>query len=161
MSSTDELLAEIDREDEPSTSESSSQRSRSAPRGDSRRDRVASRAQKLFSPRAFVIALVLTVGGLLVGGLIPLGFLGTLLGVFGAAFAFGLVASERRYAETALATGGVVALSVLLEYAVITFVGGLGSGLGLGLVAAAIGGAVGLVGHYFGRDLRAGVTQDL
>ena len=162
MSSTDELLAEIEREDEPSTSESSSSRSRSrSGSGESRRARLASRAETVFSPRAFLAALVLAVGGLFLGGLVPLGFLGPLIGVFTAAFALGLITSDRRYVESAVASGAVVGLSTLLENLTLTFLAGLASGVGLTLAAAAVGGVIGLVGHYFGNDLRNGLTEDL
>ena len=55
------------------------------------RQRVGGRAKRLFSPRAFVAALLLSVGGLVaVDAVVPLPGAG-LLGVFAAAFLFGLV----------------------------------------------------------------------
>ena len=121
--------------------------------------RMGDRARRLFSPRAFLLALVLAVGGLLAANaVVPLPGAG-LLGVFGATFLFGLAVEDRRYAETATAGGIAVGASVLLDLAVVAFLGGFGPSLAL--LAGAVGAAVAAVGTYFGRDLRDGLTRDL
>ena len=121
--------------------------------------RIGDRARRLFSPRAFLLALVLAVGGLLAANaVVPLPGAG-LLGVFVATFAFGLAVEDRRYAETATAGGVAVGASVLLDLAVVAFLGGFGPSLAL--LAGAVGAAVAAIGTYFGRDLRDGLTRDL
>jgi hypothetical protein len=121
----------------------------------------------LFAPRRFLIALVASVAGLVLGGVLPfVGFLTQYAGLFAAAFAYGLLTDEAAYAE--VGTGAAVAAAVTLLLGTLTG-GGLvvgtdvigrygltitGVGVGIGLL-------VGVVGHYFGRDLRAGVTRDI
>lgn len=123
------------------------------------RGRAAERAGALFSPRLFVAALLVTVGGLFAAStLVPLPGAG-LLGVFASAFLFGLAVSERRYAEVALAGAVAAAGSTLLDFAVVAFLGGLG--VSLAALAGGLGAVVGAAGVYFGRDLRDGLTRDL
>jgi len=121
-----------------------------------------------FSVKAFALALV-TVGiGVFVGGLIPLigGTIGTAAGVFLAAFLLGLVVSTRRYVETGIAGAAAGAASAVTS---VLGVGFLPIGIDYlsqwGLPLVAVGGGAGLVvallGHYFGRDLRAGLTEDI
>lgn len=120
---------------------------------------VRGRATGVFSPRAFVAAVLLTgVGLLAASAAIPLPLSG-LLGVFAAAFVFGAVADRRRYAEVASAAGLVAAASVVTDYLVWTVFGGVG--VPLLAVGGALGAAAGAAGVYFGRDLRAGLTRDL
>lgn len=124
---------------------------------------VRDRLQNPISGRGFVLVLLLLTGGLLLGGMIPLvGWIGRFLGLFLAAFVVGLVSSRRRYAEVglagALATGasflvsalGTVLFPVVANYGMEIAVVGVGSGL-----------VVALLGHYFGRDLRDGLTRDV
>lgn len=121
----------------------------------------------LFAPKRFLIALVLSVAGLVVGGAIPfVGVVTQYLGLFAATFVYGLAAKSRAYTETAAA--GSVAAAVALLLGTLTtggFVIGAdllgrygvpitGVGVGVGLL-------VSLLGHYFGRDLRAGLTRDI
>jgi hypothetical protein len=150
--STDEFDAGDSRR-EPGTSE---------PDGTNRRGlrtRIADRAGGLFSPRRFIAALLLTVGGLFAAStFVPLPGAG-FLGVFGAAFAFGLVVEERRYAETALAGAIAASASALLDFAVVAVLGGFG--VSLAALSGVLGAVVASVGVYFGRDLRAGLTRDL
>ena len=123
------------------------------------RDRLSSRAGRLFSPRLFLLALLLAVGGLFAAStLVPLPGAG-LLGVFLATFLFGLAVEERRYAETALAGGIAAGSSTLLDFAVVAFLGGFG--VSIAALAGALGAAAGGIGAYFGRDLRDGLTRDL
>ena len=121
-----------------------------------------------FSAKAFVLALVTIGVGVFVGGLIPLigGTVGTVAGVFLAAFLLGLVLSARRYVETGVAGAAAGATSAVTS---VLGVGFLPIGIDYlsqwGLPLVAVGGGVGLVlallGHYFGRDLRAGLTGDI
>jgi len=104
----------------------------------------------------------------ILGGAIPLigGTVGPALGVLLGAFLVGLLFSARKYVETgiagALAGAGTAVTSVL-------GIGFLPIGIDYlsewGLPLLAVGGGLGLllslVGHYFGRDLRAGVTSDV
>ncbi|WP_017343437.1 hypothetical protein [Halorubrum sp. T3] len=133
--------------------------------GDSGRIGVSGR---WFSAKAFGLALVTVAVGVFVGGLIPLigGTIGTAGGVFLAAFLLGLVLSTRRYVETGIAGGAAGAASAVTS---VLGVGFLPIGIDYlsqwGLPLVAVGGGVGLVlallGHYFGRDLRAGLSQDI
>jgi hypothetical protein len=127
--------------------------------GNGLRGRAAGRALGIFSPRTFLAALFVTVGGLFAAStFVPLPGAG-LLGVFAATFLFGLAVSDRRYAETALAGAIATAGGTFLDVAVVAVLGGAG----VPLVAAAgvLGAAVAAVGTYFGRDLRDGLTRDI
>ncbi|MCQ4332667.1 hypothetical protein KM295_04005 [Natronomonas sp. F2-12] len=151
--SADEIDAEFELDERESTRE---------PTGgstDGLRGRAAERAGQLFSPKHFLAALLVTVGALFAAStFVPIPGTG-LLGVFGAAFAFGLVVEERRYAEAALAGGVVTAASTLLDFAVVAFLGGFG--LPIVALSGVLGAVVGGLGTYFGRDLRDGLTRDL
>lgn len=159
MSSTDELLRELEEETE-TTSRSSSDTATST--GPTRRERARERAVDVFSPKKFLAALLFMAGGLVLGSAIPLipgtGFLGVAV----AAFAYGLVTSDRRYLEAGTAGAVVSALGFLL-FNLGTFTVGFLNGLGPE-VALAVGGfgfLAGLLGNYFGRDLRSGLTADI
>jgi hypothetical protein len=105
------------------------------------------------------LSLVLTVIGVVVIGAIPLlGIVGELLGIFVAGFLYGTITGENRYVEHALSGALVGGGSALLGNLVLTLLG-----TGLPLVAlGVIGGAIAsTAGHYFGRDLRKGLTRDL
>jgi len=133
--------------------------------GDSGRIGVSGR---WFSAKAFALALVTVAVGVFVGGLIPLigGTVGTAGGVFLAAFLLGFALSTRRYVETGIAGGAAGAVSAVTS---VLGVGFLPIGIDYlsqwGLPLVAVGGGVGLVlallGHYFGRDLRAGLSRDV
>ncbi|WP_224334799.1 hypothetical protein [Haloprofundus halobius] len=130
------------------------------------------RLGRLFAPKAFLLALALSLVGVFLGGLVPVvgaipgvDLLLRALGLFAAAFVVGLVSERPRYVEVALAGALVgvfsvvlstlgaflpVAVNVISEY-----------GVELGGVGAAVGAFVTLLGHYFGRDLRDGVTREI
>jgi len=111
------------------------------------------------STQSLLISLVLTIVGVMVLGAIPLlGVVGKLLGIFAAGFLYGAVSGESRYVEHALVGALVGGGSALLGNLVITLMGA-----GLPLVALGVLGGVlaGTVGHYFGRDLRSGLTRDI
>lgn len=108
--------------------------------------------------RSLLVALVLSVAGVFLFGLIPLLPFSTLLGIAGAGFAYGLGTDTQRYLEMAiagaLAGGGSMLLGNLL---LVTIASGT-TLFGFALLSGVISG---VVGHYFGRDLRAGLTRDL
>ncbi|MBV0925143.1 hypothetical protein KTS45_13140 [Halomicroarcula limicola] len=118
-----------------------------------------------FSLRALLVAFVAVGGGIAVGSLVPILPFVALLGVPAGAFVHGLVAGQQRYIESALAGGvcaGLVAVSSFLSQFVLRGVAGGDLGMGrLFAVAAAVGLVLALVGHYFGRDLRDGLTRDI
>jgi len=121
-----------------------------------------------FSAKAFAVALVAVGLGVFAGGAIPLigGTIGSAAGVFLAAFLVGLVLSTRRYVETGLAGAAAGAGTAVTN---VLGVGFLPIGVDYlqqwGLPLLAVGGGLGLVlallGHYFGRDLRAGLMADI
>ena len=119
-----------------------------------------------FSLKGFGVALLAIGLGVLLGGMIPLvgGTVGHAVGVLFGAFLVGLVLSRSKYVETGVAGAGIGAGSALLNVLGIGFLPiGLQYVQEWGFVLLAVGGGIGLllalVGHYFGRDLRAGVTQ--
>lgn len=121
----------------------------------------------LFSLKAFLLSAALIGVGVVGGGAVPfIGTLGSLGGLFVTTFVIGLVASERRYFETALAGGLIVGASFALSL-LSTGVLPVGMdffreyGLAYGGLGVGLGALLAVVGHYFGRDLRDGLTQDL
>ncbi|WP_318568942.1 hypothetical protein [Salinigranum marinum] len=172
--SVDELLADVERltdddmtdgvSDDGGRSEPSAATStRGGPGGSSVRDRLGG----LFSPRTFLIALVLSVGAVVVGGSIPLlGFVGRLVGLFAVAFLVGVVGSDRHYLEVGLAgalASGLGFVVSTLTSAFFPFAVRLLSEYGIAIagVGAGVGALAALVGHYVGRDLRDGLTREL
>ena len=142
----------------------------SAPEASTAEGRLRGLVPSLSSPsvslRSFLVVLVASLAGVIVGGSIPIvGSIGRFLGLFAVAFAVGTVGSRSRYLEVgvgAIAAGvafllgtltsifAPVAVRVLADYGVAIV--GVGTGAGL---------LVSIVGHYFGRDLRAGLTRDV
>ncbi|MFD1641242.1 hypothetical protein [Halohasta litorea] len=130
-------------------------------------DDAAGRLGGLFSLKAFLLSAALIAVGVGGGGAIPIvGTLGSLGGLFVATFVVGLVAAERRYLETAVAGGLIVGASFALSL-LSTGVLPVGMrffreyGLAFGGVGVGIGAVLAVVGHYFGRDLRDGLTQEI
>ncbi|MWG35085.1 hypothetical protein [Halomarina oriensis] len=157
MSSTDELLREL--EEDSSTRSTSSE----TPAQDTRRARARRRAVGVFSPKKFLAALAFAAGGLVLGSAVPLVPGTGLLGIAFAAFVYGLVVSDRRYLESGVASALVFTVSFALFNFGAVFVG-LFDGVGPQVALAAIGVVgflAGVVGTYFGRDLRAGLTADI
>lgn len=112
-----------------------------------------------FSFRALLLAFGAVGGGMVLGGLIPLVPFTELLGVLLGGVAYGLLAGERRYLELGLAgaiSGGAMAVLSLLPQ----LAAGL-NGTRLFAIAGGVGLLLALVGHYFGRDLRDGLTKDV
>lgn len=117
----------------------------------------------LFGLRPFLLALALSTVGLVVGGSVPIvGVFGRFLGIALAGFVLAVALSTRRYVEAGLAGALVAGLGFVLSslvtplFPVVAEYGVRIAGVGTtaGLVAA-------LLGHYVGRDLRAGLTRDL
>lgn len=125
------------------------------------RGRVRERAGRIFSPRFFLLALAAMVLGMVVGGtVVPVfGSFGGFLGIFGAAFALGLVGHGSRLVETGAAGATAAGASWLLNNPVLATLGGLG--VSLGVLGAGAGLIAGVLGAYFGGDLRKGVTRDI
>lgn len=125
------------------------------------RGRLKRRVGSIFSIGTFGIALVLTVVlAFVVGGIVPFvpDNISGLVGVFLGGFALGTVSSDRHYLEVgaaALTTGALIVL--LSNFMVAVF----GPGAPLVAFGAGTSGVAGVLGYYFGRDLRAGLTRDL
>lgn len=121
---------------------------------------LRSRAGRVFSPRGFLLALATLAAGLVLAGVMVPVFdpVGGLLGVFLAAFGLGAV-GRRRYAEVGLAGAAVASVALLADHLAFTLLGGVG--LPLTAFGATAGALAALFGHYFGRDLRTGLTRDL
>jgi len=121
-----------------------------------------------FSAKSFAVVAAAVAVAVFLGGSIPLigGTVGSAGGVFVAAFLVGLVFSGRKYVETGIAGAAAGAGTAVLNVLGIGFLPigldylqqwgpslfALGGGLGL---------AVALLGHYFGRDLRSGLSQSV
>lgn len=124
------------------------------------RDRLSSPGKNLFSPRVFVLSLVLVLTGALLGGAVPLfGSLTGLVGVFVAGFVLGLGVGGRHYLELGLAGATAGGFSFLVRNLLFSVAAGRGTEI------AAFGAGAGLlvvvVGYYFGRDLRSGLTREI
>ena len=118
---------------------------------------------RVFSIRTFLVALALAVAGLVVGGLVPVvGVVGRFVGLFVAAFAVGLLSARRSYLEVALAGALAAGLGFLLSALGTVLVPIVADyGVEIAGVGAATGLIVSVAGHYFGRDLRAGLTAEV
>lgn len=157
MQRSDEKLAELT-EDEIATEPEEAAGSDTADSG---------RLGNVFSLKGFLLSAVLIAVGVVGGGMIPLvGTVGSLVGLFAVTFVLGVVATDSHYLETALAGGGIMGASFAAS--LITTVAlpiGLDFFQQYGLVFAAVGVAIGAVlaaaGHYFGRDLRDGLTRSV
>jgi hypothetical protein len=127
---------------------------------------LRTRLGRVFSPRAFLAALLLSVGGFTLGQSVPLlgqlplvgQFLG-FLGVFVAGFVLGLGAKRRRYLEGALGGATAAGLAFVANALLFTFVSDVG--LQFAAVGAGVGAVAALIGVYFGRDLRDGLTREV
>ena len=108
-----------------------------------------------FVPKEYLVLTAVFAAGYFVGGMtIPLA--GALLGMFVTAFAVGLLSSSRRYAEVTAAGASVGAVMAAFNYAV-ALIAGFGGRLVVAGVASGL--VVCLLGYYFGRDLRDGLTR--
>ena len=128
--------------------------------GSGRLSGIRSRLGRLFSPRGFLLRAGVLVAGIVVTGFVPLlpALLATFLGILIGGFAIGLFEGEGSYLETGTAGLLVGGAAALLNNLTLTIVG-VGTPL---VVTGAVGGLVGaIVGLYFGRDLKAGLTAEL
>lgn len=116
--------------------------------------------RRVFSLRTFLLALVASIAGAVISSfVIPFfGSLAALAGIFAVGFTFGLLGDRRRYLEVGLAGGATAALGMLTEFLVLTIAG---SGETLAVIGAGSGFIAALLGHYAGRDLRAGLRRKL
>ncbi|PCR89921.1 hypothetical protein [Natrinema ejinorense] len=110
-----------------------------------------------FSPKGY-LGLVLVLSASLLAGATALPFAGRLIGMFAAAFAIGLLASKRRYLEMGAAGASVGGVGAVLNH---VFIAAMGTGQTLVAVGATVGLLASVVGYYFGRDLRAGLSRDI
>ncbi|MFC6716365.1 DUF456 domain-containing protein [Natrialbaceae archaeon GCM10025810] len=121
------------------------------------RSRGGRSLQSFFSPKAFFTLILVFAAALFAGGMaIPVA--GSSIGLFAAAFVLGLVTSKRRYLEVTAAGTAVGAVAAVLNHVVITVAG---SGSAVVAVGASLGLVACLVGYYFGRDLKTGLSKDL
>ncbi|RXK51868.1 hypothetical protein [Halorientalis pallida] len=121
--------------------------------------RLSSPLEGLFSLRAFLLLLVTSVAGMVLAGMVlPFGSIGGLVGIAAVAFGAGLASERSRYVEASVSGALASGISWVLGNLVLTAVGPgvplVAVGVGFGVLAA-------LLGHYFGRDLRSGLTRDL
>jgi len=121
-----------------------------------------------FSAKSFAVVVAAVALAVFLGGSIPLigGTIGSAGGVFLAAFLVGLVFSARKYVETGIAGAAAGAGTAVMNVLGIGFLPiGIDYLQQWGLSLLAVGGGLGLLvallGHYFGRDLRAGLTQSV
>ena len=128
----------------------------------SRGDRsLADRATAVFSPKYFLLALVLFGVALVAGNtaflFVPL--VGGLLALAAVAFGLGLLTSARRYLEVAVAGALASAAVTFFDNIFLSVVGNVGVPMA---AAGGIGGLLAaLVGYYLGRDLRDGLTREI
>jgi hypothetical protein len=113
----------------------------------------------VLTPRGLLLALALTVVGFLVGGAVPLvGGVTGLLGIAVAGFGLGLV-GRGRYLELALAGAATGAVAFFFDRLVLSVVAGFA--VPLTLVGGTAGLLAAVLGLYFGRDLRDGLTRSV
>ena len=129
------------------------------------------RIGRVFSIRGFLLALGTVLAGVVaggaIGGLIPfLGTVGRIAGLFAATFVLGLVRSHRQYFEVGVAGASIAAvLAVTSVFQGVFLPIGVEwlqqYGLALGAVGAGSGAVAAVLGYYFGRDLRDGLTKSI
>ncbi|MFC6769568.1 DUF456 domain-containing protein [Natrinema soli] len=111
---------------------------------------------RYFSPKEYVALVGVLSAGVLAGSTLPIA--GRMIGMFAVAFTVGLLASKRRYLEMSAAGVSVGGVAAILSNTVLIAVG---SGQPLIAVGATVGLLASVVGYYFGRDLRDGLSQDI
>ncbi|WP_181686256.1 hypothetical protein [Halorhabdus salina] len=168
ISRDDESMGTAELEELLDTGDAEAKEVHSAPNG--RLARVRSRLGGLvsfrprfgtiFSIRSFLLALAGTVLGAIGFGIaIPFfDSIAALGGIFAAAFLGGTISSRRQYLEFTLAGAATAALGMISKFMVVAMVG---QGELLAIFGAGSGAIAALLGHYFGRDLRAGLTTDI
>lgn len=119
----------------------------------------ASRASlsRALSPRSLLAVALLIGAGLLVGGtVVPVA--GRIAGTLAVTFLLGALTSRRRYLEVAVAAVAVGALGGVFDNVVLTVGGSARTVVAVGAGTAV---ATAIVGYYFGRDLRNGLSRDV
>jgi len=108
---------------------------------------------------SFVVALVMmgVVSVIPLTGFIPMLWAGAILA---GAFTLGAASSEKRYFEFFLVGAVLGAGSVMGDFFRLAVLADIGL-LPLGALGAGIGALAGLLGQYFGRDFRSGLTRDI
>lgn len=132
---------------------------------------IRKRVGRVFAIRGFLLALAVvgagTVLGGAIGGIIPfLGTVGQLVGIVAATFVLGAARSHRQYLEV-----GVAGAALAAVLAVTSLAGGVflpigvewlqQYGIALAAIGAGSGALVALLGYYFGRDFRDGLTKSV
>jgi len=114
------------------------------------------------SLRSFLLAAVVVIGGMFAGSAVPLiGSVTGLLGLFLGAFLLGAASGTRRYVPVAVA-GAAAAVVATMMQGVLTLTAVESLGLApTAALGATTGILVAVVGHYFGRDLRDGLTREI
>jgi hypothetical protein len=136
---------------------------RSAGRERSVTDRIGARVRggvgRVASGRGVAVSLVAVAASALVAGrVLPFGVVGDVAGIALGAFLYGTLSGTRRYVEVTLAgavVGAILGVLGNLVLAVATL------GVPVAATGAGTGALAAVVGHYFGRDLRDGLTRDL
>ena len=126
------------------------------------RVRPSSVPNPLPSGRSVLLTFGVVILSVLLASSVPLlGIVGAPLGVFAGAFALGLASGTRRYLEFALAGALVSGLGAfqgsLFRVAILSDAGFAP----VFAIAGGIGLVIALLGHYFGRDLRNGLTASI
>jgi hypothetical protein len=120
---------------------------------------VRSRLGAVATKRSLLTALALSVVGAVALSFVPLlSVAGTVLGIAVGGFAYGLGSDARRYVEMALAGAVTGGGATVLGNLIVALVASGTTLVGFGVLAGTV---AGVVGHYFGRDLRDGLTADL
>jgi hypothetical protein len=117
----------------------------------------------IFALKPFLLVFVLSVVGLVVGGSVPVvGIVGRFLGIALAVFVLSCVVAGRRYVEAGLAGALTAGVGVVLSAVDVAFLPIVADyGLQIAGVGTTVGLLAALLGHYLGRDLRAGLTREL
>jgi hypothetical protein len=152
----------------PSSTESESNAASSTDSGPSLRSRLTpsigrpSLGISVPSLRSFLLAAVVVVGGMFAGSAVPfIGSVTGLIGLFLGAFLLGAASGTRRYVPVAVAGAGAAVFATMMQGVLtLTVVESLGLGPTAAL-GATTGILVAVVGHYFGRDLRDGLTREV
>ena len=114
------------------------------------------------SGRSVLLTFGVVILSVLLASSVPLlSVVGAPLGIFAGAFALGLASGTRRYVEFALAGALVSGLGAfqgsLFRVAILSDAGFAP----VFAIAGGIGLVIALLGHYFGRDLRNGLTSSI